>query len=233
MALSPRTAVLYAADVTALEDADLYAACRAAVTPERRAKADRFRFAKDRRLCLAAELLLRHGLRETGAGDVPLIFEYGARGKPVLKESGIRFSVSHSGCWAVCALAEYDVGCDAEEIRPIDLKLARRFHPDERADILARPTEEERLELFYRYWTLKESFMKATGLGMALPLDEFRICRDGEITVTQTVDERKYSFREFNDIPGCCCALCAAGDSSGAALHIVDVGKLLNGEVSG
>ena len=233
MVRSVREPVLYAADVTPLEDAGLYAAAYAAVTPDRKAKADRFRLAKDRRLCLGAELLLRYGLREAGIMQFPETLCIGAQGKPAAPETGLEFNLSHSGTWVLCALGGFPLGCDLEEIRPVDLKLGRRFHPLEYTDILSMPTEQERLMLFYRYWTLKESFLKATGLGMTLPLDGFLIRRDGEITVAQSVNELDYSFREFMEIPGFCCALCGAGDCSGAELHILNVGALLEREVRG
>ena len=233
MSLSEGKPVLYAADVSPLADGTLYAAAYSLASTRRREKTDRFRFEKDRRLCLGVELLLRHGLREAGLTQLSEEICTGEQGKPFFPDGRIRFSFSHSGTWALCALGAFELGCDLEEIRPVDLKLGRRFHPLEYADILSGDTEAERLEMFYRCWTLKESFMKATGLGMALPLDGFLIRRDGEITVNQTVDERAYSFREFEEIPGFCCALCGAGDCSGAELHIVNIVDLLESEVRG
>ena len=226
---STDTPRLYAADVSPLEDEALYAAAYGLVSACRREKADRFRFEKDRRLCLGAELLLRQGLREAGlAADTGPIC-IGKHGKPFFPDGRISFSLSHSGRWALCALGGFELGCDLEEIRPVLLRTGSHFHPQEYADILSQPSETERQQLFYRYWTLKESFMKATGLGMALPLDGFRICRDGEITVYQTADDRTYSFREFSAIPGCCCAVCGAGDCGGAQLRIVDITESING----
>ena len=222
--------ILFAADVTALKDAELYHLAYAAATPPRREKTDRFRPEKDRRLSLGAEALLRHALRCAGSGAASADFVYGAEKKPYLRDGGLFFNLSHSGIWAVCAVAGCEVGCDVEQVAPIDLKLARRFLPEEYADILSQPTAAERLELFYRYWTLKESFMKATGLGMALPLDAFRIVRGDGVSVLQSVDDRAYGFREFADLPGYRCALCCAGDCSDAQLHILDLEEILREE---
>ena len=220
--------VLYAASVVPLADGERYAAAYAAVSPARREKNDRFRFERDRRLSLGAELLLRHALRAEGLGEVPMTFDYGTQGKPYLKDGGVFFTLSHSGEYVVCALAPYEVGCDVERITPIDLNIAHRFFfRSEYDDIAAQETAEARNELFFRYWTLKESFMKATGLGIKLPLDAFEIVRASEITVRQSVDTRQYSFAEFDDLFGYRCALCAAGDCRGAVLHTVDFAELL------
>lgn len=222
--------ILYAADVTPLADPELYALAYTAASPARREKTDRFRFAKDRQLSLGAEALLRHALRCAGLGAASMDFDYGPEKKPYLRSGGIFFNLSHSGIWALCAAAGYEVGCDVEQVAPIGLKLARRFLPEEYGDIYAQPTEAEKLALFYRYWTLKESFMKVTGLGMQLPPDAFRIVRGENISVTQSVDARNYSFREFSDLPGYQCALCCAGDCTGAQLRILDLAELLRRE---
>ena len=220
--------VLYAASVAPLADAEHYAAAYAAVSPARREKTDRFRFEKDKRLCLGAELLLRHALRAGGVGEVPMVFDHGAQGKPYFNGSGVFFNLSHSGEYVVCALAPYEVGCDVEQITPIDLNIARRFFfRSEYDDIAAQTTEKARNELFFRCWTLKESFMKVTGLGMKLPLDAFEIVRGAEITVRQSVDTRQYSFAEFDKLSGYKCALCTAGDCRGAVLCKVDLAEIL------
>ena len=223
--------ILFAADVSPLADDALYSLAYAAASPARREKADRYRFAKDRQLSLGAEALLRHALRCAGFDTASMDFDYGVEKKPYLKSGGLFFNLSHSGIWAVCAVARCELGCDVEQVAPIDLKLARRFLPEEYEDIYAQPTEEEKLDLFYRYWTLKESFMKATGLGMQLPLDAFRIVRGEQLSVIQSVDDRNYGFREFSDLPGYKCALCCAGDCSGTELQILDLTELLRREV--
>ena len=221
--------VLYAASVAPLADDDLYTAAYRAVSPARQEKTDRFRFEQDKRLSLGAELLLRHALCSAGLDEVPMTFAYGAQGKPQFKDGDVFFNFSHSGEYVVCALAPYEVGCDVEKITPINLNIARRFFfRNEYADIAAQETIKARNELFFRYWTLKESFMKVTGLGMKLPLDAFEIVCAPEITVHQMVDARQYSFAEFDELVGYKCALCAAGDCRSAVLHEVDFVEILS-----
>ena len=223
---SPR---IFAACVSPLEDSVLYKAAYALASPARRQKADRFLMEKDRRLCLGAELLLRRAVHSVGAGDFFGDFRYGEYGKPCFGESTLRFNLSHSEEWVVCAVANCEVGCDVELIAPVDPKLAERFFSgDEYRDILSQPAPEAETEMFFRYWTLKESFMKATGLGMKLSLRSFEIVLGEEISVRQSVDGRQYFFREYGDIPGYRCAACAVGERPDDILNIVDLGTILS-----
>ncbi len=219
--------ILFAADVTPLQDTGLYQLAYAAASPSRREKVDRFRFEKDKRLSLGAEALLRHALRSMGYSPGCTDFTYGPQNKPYLKNGSGYFNLSHAGIWAICAVAGCEIGCDVEQLAPIDLKLAEQFHPEECADIYRQPTEDLQLDLFYRTWTLKESFMKATGLGMTLPLNAFRILCGKTVSVIHAVDTVDYRFREFSDLPGYSCALCCAGSCTGAQLCILDMKELL------
>lgn len=214
--------ILYAADVSVLENPALYAKAYAAASPQRREKADKYKHGSDKYLALGAEILLRYGLSQAGLSELPLLFELGEHGKPYIKDSDTFFSISHSGDWAVCAVSDSEVGCDIEKIRPVDLKLARRFSPEEFSAIMSAD-EENRLELFFRYWTLKESYMKATGLGLKLPLNEFQIVMEKEASVIQSANSLSYGFHEFSEISGYSCAVCTAGAACDAELKIVEL----------
>ena len=90
------------------------------------------------------------------------------------------FNFSHSGTCVMCAVCtdgrKVRVGCDVEKKGQLRMNVARRyFCREEYEAILEEESEDTRTELFYRYWVLKESFMKATGKGMALPVDAFCI----------------------------------------------------------
>lgn len=120
------------------------------------------------------------------------------------------YNLSHSGDYVMCAVEldgkKEQVGCDLERIGRLRLDLAERFFCREEYEaVLMRETEEERRDCFFRYWVLKESFIKATGRGMALPLNSFSI-RLGEPPVLIRQPEEypcRYYYREFSvrDIP--------------------------------
>lgn len=218
--------VLYAASVAPLAEEKRYQAAYDAASPERKARADRYRREEDRRLSLGAELLLRHALRQEGIKELPPILR-DAGGKPRFADCPWRFSLSHSGELALCALSPCEVGCDAEQITQADLAVAGRyFRREEYEDLLSRsPAEQNRL--FFRYWTLKESFLKATGRGLSLPLDSFRVLPDSPSRVTEIADGENYRFAEFDTVAGYQIAVCTAGDGGAVSLHEVDLTEIL------
>lgn len=117
---------------------------------------------------------------------------------------GCVFNFSHSGTYAMCAVEltgrRVRVGCDLEKVGPLRMKVAGHFFCQEEYEkILEKKTEEERSELFYRYWVLKESFMKATGRGMALPVNSFCISLGRPpVLVRQPAEfSEKYHYREY------------------------------------
>jgi 4'-phosphopantetheinyl transferase len=76
----------------------------------------------------------------------------------------------------VCGvMSASEIGVDVEYLDRATncLELARRFFaPVEAAALAAAPVSRQRAE-FLRYWTLKEAFIKARGMGLAIPLDDF------------------------------------------------------------
>ena len=216
---------VYFRDINSLTDEERFNSMLDSVSETRRNKVMSYRFMKDRCLSLGAELLLRDALAERGIDRSGLLeFEYRKNGKPYLKNhADIFFNLSHSGDYVMCAISDSEVGCDIQKTDKADIKLAERFFTDREYHVIADlPAEKDREDMFYRYWTLKESFMKATGLGMQLPLDAFEILignpdsmlkpaadtSDTCITLTQSVDDHTYSFTEYDSIPGYKAAIC-------------------------
>ena len=122
-------------------------------------------------------------------------FEYGEKGKPGLSHeqflcTGMEFNLSHSGDWLLIALAQDDdtdaavitakprlgLGVDIERSRastniyPI---LNHYFSPIEAEGLLALEGEDAQRQRFFDLWALKESYIKATGLGLAQSLKSF------------------------------------------------------------
>ena len=143
-------------------------------------RAERFRFPQHRAEFVAARGLLRYLLaRFTGDAPGGVKFRYGLRGKPELNSHGsLRFNLSHSGGMALYAFAlNSEWGVDIEHQREMsDLEgVAKRFFAPREFDDLMALRPDERSAAFFRCWTRKESFVKAIGDGLYLPLDSFRV----------------------------------------------------------
>ena len=162
-------------------DAGTAARLAASLAEDERARAARFRFERDARRFVVARSALRAVLGGyLGVAPGGLAFSYGAHGKPMLgaDHTALDFNVSHSGEVAVIAAGwRRAVGVDVEQWRPLpDLAAlaARVFAPSE-LTALGALAEAERPAAFFRCWTRKEAFIKATGRGLTQPLDGFAV----------------------------------------------------------
>lgn len=202
---------VYIARTEDLKDNILFYKLYNEVSCHRREKVDRLIFRKDKMLSLVAEALLRKALSDRGIKDYT--FEYGRNGKPYIRDKDIYFNLSHSEHMVMCAVSELEVGCDTEKITDIDFEIAKRlFHHAEYEMIAKEGTEEEKRHMFFRLWTLKESFMKATGLGMELSPNSFCIdIKNNEISVLQNISKKKYYFKEYDFNDGYKYAVCSLG----------------------
>lgn len=176
----------------------------------RREKIDSYRLVRDKKLSLGVGILLNRGLSEYGLKEADVAIAYGKHGKPYLVNyPNIHFNLSHAGQMVLAIFAEVEVGCDIEPIQKAEMPLAKRFFCSEEYEYIATQTEEWQNRAFYRIWTLKESFIKATGLGLSLPLNvfEIQIGTDEMVNVRQTVDHADYQFFEYQ-MEDYCIAVC-------------------------
>lgn len=138
----------------------------AAASPRRRVRCQRYRRDVDVIRCLLAECLLFHALATRGVIASDHDLETAPGGKPHLRDPRLHFNLSHAGDWVVCALSDYPVGIDVEDLRN-DVStqdIAAHFSVLERDFIAAgRPRSRQRA---YRMWTLKESWRKYVGDGL-------------------------------------------------------------------
>ncbi|MCL2121302.1 MAG: 4'-phosphopantetheinyl transferase superfamily protein [Clostridiales bacterium] len=132
----------------------------------RRKRCHRYRRERDKQACIISYLLLRQGLFEQYRIAEPGEFIFNGYGKPYLKDyPHIFFNFSHCERGIVCAIAEFEIGIDMQEIHPYDPGVAKLVCS---ADELCRLTESaDPARLFCRIWTAKESYAKARGIGVA------------------------------------------------------------------
>ncbi len=148
---------------------------------DERVRAARFHFDADLRDFIAAHALLRALL--TSCLDFPVEawrFSVGANGKPGLdKRLGVQdvaFNLSHTRGLVAAAFASHGaIGVDVEEINgsKADFAIAEAHFAPAELELLRRAPAEGRTVCFYRLWTLKEAYLKATGAGLDAALDSF------------------------------------------------------------
>lgn len=189
------------------------------------ARASRFHFSRDRQRFVAARAVLRRILASYLATDPnPLSFSYSTKEKPSLGPvhvgSGITFNVSHSRGIALLAFSRRrEIGIDVEQVRrDADLEaIARRFFSGREQSQLAALPAEEKVDAFFRCWTRKEAYIKATGDGLSLPLSQFDVSlAAGEKnalleTRPDGSEAGRWLLQEVPAGPGYIAALCVRG----------------------
>lgn len=167
------------------------------VSKSRQEKIDFYRFDKDKKLSCGAYLLLKKLLSEENISNP--IFKTGKYGKAYISNyENIYFNLSHSGKIVLCAISDMEVGADVEYIDPkIDLNISKNyFYNSEYENIM---NAENKSNEFFKYWVLKESYMKYTGLGMNLKLDSFEIKIEDEISLKNDTKNLKFKLFDIED----------------------------------
>lgn len=119
-------------------------------------------------------------------------FKKTLKGKPYLENCPIRFNISHSGDWVVLAVADVDVGIDVEKIRQINYRIAERFFSAHENSLLEKKEGTAKLNLFFDFWTLKESYLKLLGTGLTKSLNSFTIVRkEDNFTLKENTNKKQ------------------------------------------
>ena len=188
-------------------------------------RANRYRRERDRTRYVVAHGALRELLAEyTTLTSRGVSFDYTAAEKPFLKgEQGgqpLRFNLSHSGDWAVVALAlSTEVGIDVEQIDPeVSVEaVAERFFSRSEFEALQSVPLEQRTIAFFSTWTRKEAYVKARGDGIVGRLRSFSVSIDPEQIPILLADSMypsaalRWRLYDLDITPGYAGALAAEG----------------------
>ncbi|MDJ0734300.1 MAG: 4'-phosphopantetheinyl transferase superfamily protein [Nostocaceae cyanobacterium] len=168
---------------------------RQTLSEDEQHRADRFYQKQHRHRFTAGRGILRTILsRYLGIEPHQVIFEYEPLGKPKLADSlnasKLCFNLSHSQDLALCAVScDRTVGIDLEYIRPMStlLSLAKQFFAVSEYAVIESLAPPRQREMFYRYWTCKEAYLKATGVGLS-QLREIEVCLSATEPARLTTD---------------------------------------------
>lgn len=174
---------LWILTLDAAHDAQWIAEHEPLLSDKERARYERYLRPDDRHLFLAAHVFARQTLsRYAPIAPADWTFSTNRDGRPEISHAGsppgLRFNLAHTtGMVAMLVHDEADGGVDVEHLGNVDdpYGMSRTVFADaERSDYLAIPDELREVG-FYKLWTLKESFIKAKGKGMAMPLKDFAL----------------------------------------------------------
>jgi 4'-phosphopantetheinyl transferase len=170
------------------------------LNPEEQVKQQRYKFAKDRHDALITRAFIRDLLSYyADVAPQDWQFDKGEKDKPEVINAPLplRFNISHTKNLIVCAVTlNDDIGCDVENTSRSNDVLAiaeRYFSTQETTELFTLPKEQQR-DRFFDYWTLKESYIKAWGLGLAIPLADF------SFAINDTVQMSNEMFTIKSDI---------------------------------
>lgn len=191
---------------------------------ERKRRARKYLKRDDQWRCLIGGFLIMHMLR-TETGDIKEYqMQCDSMGRPfVHTHKAIDFNISHSNQWVAGVIASRRVGIDIEYIAGAGKNIAHRFYSEEEKEYCRKNPEN-----FYQIWTLKESFLKAKGTGLSVPLNSFSVISDGKPLLTENgAVSKEYAFYSRKLGTDYFLSVCAKADSiEGMILSELNIGQL-------
>jgi 4'-phosphopantetheinyl transferase len=161
-------------------DSRLIDRCRKLLSTREIHRAGQFIFDKDRVLYLLSHALVRVMLSAfCYVRPHEWQFSEDSYGKPHVCDGfpKLRFNLTHTEGLIACVVSSnHEVGVDAEFMdATVDLDIARNYFSQSEIEHVEKAPKEAIHEVFFDIWTLKESYIKAIGLGLSVPLNSFSI----------------------------------------------------------
>lgn len=169
------------------------------VSEEKRIKISQLRQQCDVYRTLFGEVLVRAAIvRILDLPNQEIQFTYNSYGKPsLIGNESFHFNISHAGDWVALFISSSPVGIDVEQICEIDESIAKSYFSKMEYERLFCLRGEERTAYFYELWTLKESYIKAKGKGLSIPLDSFSIHIGEDSSIALTPRTEAYFFKQY------------------------------------
>lgn len=222
---------LYAVKFSGKVTDELYHTTKQLISPKKQERLKRFYFWEDSYRTLMGDILVRYNIcRDLKIDNNDIEFEKNKYGKPYLKNhDNYYFNISHSGDWVVCAIDDEEIGIDVEKIKDIDLAIAQRyFSPKEYANLQEQP-ESNKYSYFFDLWSLKESYIKAAGMGLSLSLSSFSVLiSDDGIELDTENDFSNCYFKQYDIDCGYKFSVCAQKENFPEEVVIMDIHQLFN-----
>lgn len=197
---------LYIADINCVKPGDINK-----ISPERRKKAERYRFEDDKKRCILGGLLTRRFLGDTG-------IYLNKSGKP-MAENGVCFNISHSGDYVLFAVDDKPIGCDIEKLKVVPYERMGKvvFCENEMDKIKNSPDKQGE---FFALWTKKEALLKCMGKGFHRPAKSVDVSGD------RFFDGEKCYFLKTVSFSDYVISACAADSDFKLEIEFISLSKL-------
>ena len=211
-------------DYDEVKDEKIHNVCRALLSDQEKQQETRFYFEKDRRRYLLTRALVRTVLsRFEPIPPRDWIFSVNAYGRPEVANTAVgdvrpSFNISHTNSLIVLGVTKSRaLGLDVENVcaRKVSIDIADQFFsPNEIAALAVVPPSRQQ-DRFFEYWTFKEAYIKARGMGLSIPLDKFSFQYPDEGAVQISIhpeladDAERWQFWQFRPTPEYLVAVCA------------------------
>jgi 4'-phosphopantetheinyl transferase len=217
---------LWLAYLNEITDPRPLAEYRLLLSEEEQRRQIRFHFERDRHRYLVTRAMQRTVLSKyVDIAPGAWRFTVNDYGRPSIaaghtQARGIEFNLSHTDGLVVMGVTrERAIGVDVENVRTREagIEIADRyFAPDEVLALHMLPDEKQK-QRFFEYWTLKESYIKARGLGLSIPLQRFAFHLEDPEQIRLTIDPGlhdyagRWWFRQLRADHDYLTALCVEG----------------------
>ena len=229
-----------------INDESVFSAHRSVLNEVERRQESRFYFVADRRRYLVTRALVRTVLSHYAPlSPERWVFSTNRYGRPQIaneegRVAGLSFNVSHTHSVIVLAVAKCrELGVDVENVYAgVSIDLADRFFAPHEVEALGRLPPDLRRDRFFEYWTFKESYIKARGMGLSIPLDKFSFNCEHDHRVALTIhpdlgdNPMRWQFWQFRPTSSYLVAICAERlDSSRSQLVVRKVVPMADEEL--
>ncbi len=169
---------VYFANIELINEPEIFSSWFECMNRIRKEKILRYKQEVDKKRSLLAGILLKLALEREGFCYEKLEFDLEAHGRPIIKHAdNIYFSLSHAGSYALCCISDHQVGADMEGTEKAIFKeekaermsvMAKKILSEIEYERFQKCDVKEKVSLFLKYWTCKESYSKAIGEGLRM-----------------------------------------------------------------
>jgi len=221
--LTPAEIHLWLVFYDGITEERLHSAYRELLNTVEKKQEPRFHFARDRHRYLITRALVRTVLsRYVSIHPKEWSFSTNAYGRPEIvnaqaRDAGLSFNISHTHSLIVLGVTrQRALGVDVENFRAREVSIDiadRYFALQECVALTAAPPSQQQYR-FFEYWTFKEAYIKARGMGLSLPLDKFSFHYPDDHAVKITIhpelfdDPARWQFWQFQPAPEYLVAIC-------------------------